>query len=116
MQSRAFRIFLLAVIGVWYAAVLPGHQRGVVQMPGAAGDACCQRGHGDHPDDPASAPVKSPRTCAVCFYMSALLQAAPPDLCITSLGLTDCQPEPVGPAIVAAHPPATYLGRAPPLA
>jgi len=116
MHSRAFRIFLLAVVGVWYAAVLPGHQRGVVQLPGAASDACCERGHGGHPDDPASAPAKSPRTCAVCFYMGALLQAAPPDLGIAPLGLTDRQPDPVAPALITVHPPATYLGRAPPLA
>ena len=115
MHSRAFRIFLLAIVGVWYAAVLPGHQRGVVQLPGASGDPCCERGEAGH-DDPASPPTKSPRTCAVCFYMGALLQAAPPDLGIAPLGLTDRRPDSSAPALVTVNTPATYLGRAPPLA
>jgi hypothetical protein len=113
MHSRAFRILLLALIAVWYGAVLPGHQRGVVQLPGAAGDACCERDHGnDH--DPA--PAGSPKTCAVCFYMAALLQAAPPDLGIAPLGLTDGAPAPVAPVPATVETLPTYLGRAPPLA
>jgi hypothetical protein len=116
MHSRAFRILLLAVVAVWYAAVLPGHQRGVVQLPGAPSDACCQGSRSDHPGDPAEAPAGSPRTCAVCFYMGALLQAAPPDLGIAPLGLTDRHLDPVPPAPITVPQLPTYLGRAPPLA
>ena len=116
MHSRAFRIFLLAMIAVWYAAVLPGHQRGVVQLPGASTDACCKGSHSDHRGDPAGAPDGSPRTCAVCFYMGALLQAAPPDLGIAPLALSDCRFDPVAPAPVTVPHLPTYLGRAPPIA
>jgi hypothetical protein len=116
MHSRAFRIFLLAFIAVWYAAVLPGHQRGIVQLPGASNDPCCQGGDSNHPGDPAKAPAGSPRTCAVCFYMGALLQAAPLDLGIAPLGLSDRRLDPVAPAPVTVQHLPTYLGRAPPLA
>ena len=116
MHSRAFRIFLLAVVGVWYAAVLPGHQRGVVQLPGATRDACCDRGHHGDADQREQAPAGSPRTCAVCFYLGALLQAAPPDLGIAPLGLTARRPAPAAPVPVTVRPLPTYLGRAPPLA
>jgi hypothetical protein len=116
MHSRAFRILLLAIVAVWYGAVLPGHQRGIVQLPGASTDACCQGNHSDHPGDPAEAPAGSPRTCAVCFYMGALLQAAPPVLDIAPLGLTDRQLDPIAPAPVTVPHLPTYLGRAPPRA
>jgi hypothetical protein len=112
MHSRAFRILLLALIAVWYGAVLPGHQRGVVQLPGGGGggDACCEH------DGSAPEPAQSPRTCAVCFYMAALDVAAPPDLGIAPLGATDAQPDAVVSTPLDVRLIATYHGRAPPLA
>ena len=114
MHSRAFRILLLALVAVWYGAVLPGHQRGVVQMPGAGADPCCERDAQHESKDSSKAPA--PRSCAVCFHMAALEQAAPPDLGIAPLGPTQRQPAAVPPAPVTVHVHATYLGRAPPLA
>ena len=113
MHSRAFRIFLLALVALWYGAVLPGHQRGVVQMPGAEADPCCER---DGHDSKDSSKAPAPRSCAVCFYMAALEQAAPPDLGIAPLGPAERQPATVAPARVTVCVRATYPGRAPPLA
>jgi hypothetical protein len=116
MHSRAFRIFLLALVGVWYAAVLPGHTRGVVQLPGAAAaDSCCTPGKPQRPGDNGPSPTRSPLTCAVCAYMGALSDAPPPDLGIAPLGPTDEELAPSVQAVISfvVHP--TYLGRAPPL-
>ena len=116
MTSRAFRILLLALVAAWYGAVLPGHQRGVVQMPGAgSGDPCCEQSKRHDADDPRESP-NSPRSCAVCFYMAALSQAAPPDLGIAPLGLRERERAPSSPAPVAVAVLPTYLGRAPPRA
>ena len=116
MHSRAFRIFLLALLAVWYGAVLPGHQRGVVQLPGASSDPCCDQTKSHHSSKDTPASPGSPRTCAVCYYMAALLQAAPPDLGIAPLGLTDRQHAALTPAPIVVEVIPTYLGRAPPLA
>lgn len=114
MHSRAFRIFLLVLVGVWYAAVLPGHQRGVVQLGGAKDDACCApRPH--RPGEPVR-PANAPANCAVCAYMAALQDAPPPQLGIAPLGRTDEQLAQHTPQLVSLRLIPAYLGRAPPLA
>ena len=43
MFGRPFRILLLAFQAVWLGAIVPGHTRGVVTLPGSepAGGGCC---------------------------------------------------------------------------
>jgi hypothetical protein len=118
MHSRVFRIFLLVLVSVWYGAVLPGHTRGVVQLPGVdrAAESCCAPGKAHRPGEPVNAPTKSPLTCAVCAYMGALLNAAPPELGIAPLGPTDERLAQHAPTPIRVRLVTTYLGRAPPLA
>ena len=116
MHSRAFRILLLLLVGVWYAAVLPGHQRGVVQLAGARADGCCEHPKPHRPGEPARAPNNSPLNCAVCAYMGALQDAPPPELGIAPLGRTDEQLADRPPEFVSLRLIPAYLGRAPPLA
>ncbi|MGB7161508.1 MAG: hypothetical protein WBD40_25840, partial [Tepidisphaeraceae bacterium] len=82
MRHRVPRILLLLLVTVWYAALLPGHQRGVIQLPGAnpagAHDGCCEENKPQRPGDPV--PARSPANCAVCKYMGALTIAPPPEL------------------------------------
>jgi hypothetical protein len=69
MRGRPLRISLLFVQVVWLNAVLPGHTRGQIVMPGgeAAAVRTCHRT--DRPcssKDPAT-PERKAR-CAVCFF------------------------------------------------
>ena len=112
MSGKGSRIFLLALLAVWYGAVLPGHTRGVVQLPGSARAAeggCC-----DH--EPSDAPAKPASNCAVCHYMAAL--SAPPPL---EHGIALLKPADVLRDEIVVQPSSPqiilpYHGRAPPAA
>jgi hypothetical protein len=76
--SLAFAIFQT----VWLNVVIPGHQRGVVQLPGAASACpccCCADAHGGNSDS-KSLPAK-PGQCALCFFAAHL--STPPVLNIS---------------------------------
>jgi len=116
MRHRALRIFLLLLATVWYGAILPGHERGIVQLPGAqTHDGCCV---GDKPVGRAGepVPVRSPSNCAVCKFMGTLSAAPPPDLGIAPLGPTEVAPALTPTTLVSLRVIPTYLGRAPPAA
>ena len=83
-RSRAFRLAVIAFVAVWFGAIVPGHTRGVVKLPGASaceasanvgrsGPPCCAggaaRGKGKSPVNTGP--------CAVCFFAAALIFAPP---------------------------------------
>ena len=119
MSGKRPRIFLLLLLTAWYAAVLPGHTRGVVQLPGTTACAasstatkCCPSKRSQKPE----APAKPASNCAVCHYMAAL--SAPPPF---EHGLAPLRPADVLPELVVVQPIAAqiilpYHGRAPPAA
>jgi hypothetical protein len=63
-------MFLLGVMSVWLGAVVPGHPRGMIPLPGAAVSsgraACCAT------KDNAGHHRTPPRSCAVCQWMATL--------------------------------------------
>lgn len=72
MRGRPLRISILFVQVVWLNAVLPGHTRGQVVLPGGGGEtsivarACNNPDRPCHSKDPSS-PERKAR-CAVCFF------------------------------------------------
>ena len=70
MRGRPLRISILFVQVVWLNAVLPGHTRGQVVMPGgesaAVARTCQNPARPCHSKDPSS-PERKAR-CAVCFF------------------------------------------------
>jgi|SRR5687768_1870749 len=116
MSGKGSRIFLLLLLTAWYAAVLPGHTRGVVQLPGgmacasSSPEKCCPSKHSKKSD----APAKPASNCAVCHYMAAL--SAPPPF---EHGLAPLKPADVLAVAVVIQPTSAqiilpYHGRAPP--
>jgi len=118
---------------VWLNAVLPGHTRGVVTLPGTGGDAraagagaaaaagethaCCS-GAAKTTGKNNGTPARKPPTgsCAICFFAAHMATPPPAIDPPAPLGLRE---------ILPAHAPATarsfaypfaYLGRGPPLA
>lgn len=92
MFSRGFRIFVLLFVVAWFGAIVPGHTRGVVQLPGArscetsvAGDTsestCCST----KPSKEKSAPKAG--SCAICYFATTLMVAPPVTFEWAMLGL-----------------------------
>ena len=114
------RIFLLLFEALWLNVVVPGHQRGVVPLPGercvacaSPKDTCCPDA-GERREPARSKPVDRAAHCAICYFAARL---SPPPV----IDFTPPRPQLVGLAQVpppAARPTIpflpTYDGRAPP--
>src|SRR5215203_3393706 len=90
MNSRSLRILLLLFVAVWFGAIVPGHTRGQISLPGTtapsadgkgAHGSCCSSS-GSKKD---SAPAK--KCCAVCFFAAALMHTPPVSFNFADLGL-----------------------------
>lgn len=116
------RILVLLYVGVWFGAIVPGHTRGIVKMPGTGsnGDAlasvssnagCCAT-HAPPSDDEKKSPVKP--ACAVCYFAAALMIAPAPTFDFAQLGLVGSLAPPVINRIGCQPTHQPYHGRAPP--
>src|SRR5688500_19086950 len=113
MSSKGPRIFLLVLLAVWYGAVLPGHTRGVVQLPGTSREpsaGCCDDKQSRNPD----APAKRSTNCAVCHYMASLSTPPPLDPGIALLKPADVLRDLIVVRPTSAQIILPYHGRAPP--
>ena len=89
MRSRAFRIFLLALVTVWFGVVVPLHPRGAIKLGGSAcaganSKSCC---HNDRPTKSDSKP--NPAECAICHFLAALDLPPALGMDVPALGLVD---------------------------
>jgi len=66
---RTFRFIFAAFLAVWFGAIVPGHRRGIVQLPEAHCEACANCPH----DSKSPAPAGH---CAICYF--ALTLSNPP--------------------------------------
>lgn len=109
MRFRWFHLALILFETFFLNVVIPGHQRGIVQLPGANTQSasscpfcCCESTAQNHPNKSHSNdPPKHPETCAICAFAAHL--TIPP--------VFDCTPEALKllcPVINdVAHSPAT---------
>ena len=118
MRSRGLRILFLVYVSVWFGAIVPGHTRGIVTMPGGGGDTaasvssdsgCCAT---HVPSDENKPPAKP--ACAVCYFAAALMVAPPPTFDFAQLGLVGSLAPPVIDRLVFQPTHRPYHGRAPP--
>jgi hypothetical protein len=87
MRSRAFRVAMIVFQAVWLNAILPGHTRGVVTLPGGrddcaacatvvstATDRCCLTGNRHDRPTHGKAPISPGRAgrCAICHFAARL--------------------------------------------
>lgn len=88
LRSPSLRIVVLLFQTAWLNAVVPGHRRGIVSLPGDDSPTCHSEGSGCCPEmaDEAPARSKSPPSkdpvshCAICHFAAALFAAPPVDL------------------------------------
>lgn len=108
------RVLLIAFFAIWFTAVLPGHERGVVRTAGEDGsqvfaaESCCPSD-----DQPTRDPV---RTCALCQLL-ATLDAPPALLDVTPIVERIAYARPLAPhRPVGRFVVSTTRQRAPPIA
>ena len=81
MRVSLTRISVLAFAAFWFGVYLPGHERGVIQLPGradnchasgsaASGKSCCPSAKESTKPGAPDAPKRG--NCAVCFHMTML--------------------------------------------
>jgi hypothetical protein len=78
-MGRRWLVFAFAVFQtIWLNVIVPGHQRGIVQLPGSHSscpDCCCNCRNGpaesNHPKN-GNAPAPKPAGCAICFFAAHL--------------------------------------------
>jgi hypothetical protein len=120
MSQRTWTFFFTGLLAVWFAVVIPAHERGEVALPGTqgsgGGDSCCPVKPADdgppcHDDGSDRDPV---RRCALCQFVGTLDVAAPLiiDLPPAQLVALHNEYRPVDPA--AACPFGPHQSRAPP--
>ena len=115
MRSLRWSFILFQLL--WLNAVLPGHTRGAVTMPGStpaaagAGDSCCSTSHDAKKQSPT--PDQQKR-CAVCYFAIGL--HLPPAISFDQLqlGLISTLPIPPPAAFDSARTILPFHGRAPP--
>jgi hypothetical protein len=110
---------------VWLNAVLPGHTRGVVTLPGTGGDArvsvethaCCATS-AKTTEKKNDAPARKPASgsCAICFFAAHMATPPPAIDPPKPLGLHEILPVDAPVTARSFDYPFAYLGRGPPFA
>lgn len=120
MHSRAFRVALLVFEALWLTVIVPGHQRGIVRLPGencpaceaqTAAPDCCQKQPAPVGHKPAGDPAQH---CAICYFAARLCTPPVIDLSPPPLRLVASLPVPAAHARESFPILPTYDGRAPP--
>ena len=129
MYSRGLRILFVLFQLVWLNAVLPGHRRGIVTVPGyepartddsslqaSAQHACCSAAQRES-DDSKSEKRQRDRAahCAVCVFAARLSQAPAIVNEVHAPQFVEFAPPPAAESIVTAEPFHAYFTRGPPL-
>lgn len=141
MHRRALSIFLLLFLSVWFGAIVPGHQRGMIRLvaAGASVDAagvnaagvnaagvasasiddshlppCHRKKAPAKSDSPADAPRQS-GGCVICLLAASIAPAAPP-ISVPSPVYAEPAIEVAAPAVIEIHILLPFTERGPPLA
>ena len=120
MRLHPGRIALIVFQTVWLNVILPGHQRGLIVIPGddlachaslaspSAHHSCCPTKESGAPD-----PDRKSR-CAICFFAAKLTPGVVIDLTPPALQLLRVADVPAAQQRKAIASLPTYDGRAPP--
>ena len=97
IASNPLRIAVLIWFASWLMLVMPGHKRGIVQVPGGDAQEIASACSEPQPSccDPAESPQSPPRPgdpaqhCAICFLKAHLTDAPPATFYTPFLGELD---------------------------
>jgi hypothetical protein len=112
-MRRAFTVILLVVEALFFNVVLPGHARGMIQLPGSDNcPACCAARH----QSQKQSPCDNERTthCAICAFAAGLVVPPPIDFAPPPTALLAILAPPAAQHFEFASLPLPYFGRAPP--
>ena len=120
---RGFRLALVAFQFLWLNIIVPGHQRGIVSLPGTQCEACetpaappARACCAHHPKTPPAVPLDKANHCAICFFAARLSPAIAVDFTHPPLRMIARLDAPLAPLIHSPEFAFTYHGRAPPTA
>jgi hypothetical protein len=118
VRNRAFRIFLLATIAVWFGVVVPLHPRGVIKLGGscagvASGRSCCPPGKTTPQDSQPNKPFDP--QCAVCHFIATMDVPPVMGLDVPAPGLVSVLPLPAPSDAPVIRFAVTRFERGPPL-
>jgi len=116
VRNRWLSLTLVIVEAIWLNVVVPGHQRGCIQLPGVAAiPVCpfCAAAATSH-DSKSSSPTGPAATCAICFFAAHL--SIPPTIDLTPpplrpAGLVDA---PAIHSLISRQAQIPFDGRGPP--
>jgi len=124
MRATWLRILILLFEALWLNAIVPGHQRGMVPLPGescetmgmagpSSARACCE-----HRSDGRSTPIQHgdpAQHCAICYFAARLTVPPPIDFAPRPTALVERVKQTAPVIAVSLAVPATYDGRGPPM-
>lgn len=124
MRWRTPKIAFLLFQALWLNVIVPGHQRGVVALPGescatceqaqASSDDCCPMEAKSKPQK-APAPKGDPALhCAICYFAARVTPPETIDLTPPPLRFAHVAPVPEADICTSVATTLTYEGRAPP--
>jgi hypothetical protein len=120
--GRGFRITLLLFEALWLNVIVPGHQRGIVRLPGDACVNCSQPSE----DPPCCQTKEQPKSndcptrgdpaehCAICHFAAMLMVPPAIEPSPPPHGLLELLPIPEATPFISPSLLMTYDGRAPP--
>ena len=124
MSSRLLRWMVLGFTCLWFGVLLPVHQRGQIQLPGAAprvaGPSCCNhsdasRHRSTHDGKQQPAKPSNPENCAVCHFIAGLDVPPPVTWYVERQGLVESVPAEQHVAVPHRAEILPFHGRAPPV-
>ncbi len=119
---RCFTIALVVFEAFFLNVVIPGHQRGIVQLPGANSAPiatcpfCCADESSGHSGSKPGSPAGPPGTCAICSFAAQLSLPPVVDFSLPPLKLLCPVYDEIAKAPIARIVLVPFDGRAPPLA
>ncbi len=98
-RSIPLRIAILLWFSAWMIVVMPGHTRGIVQMPGSQTSdkssccqpkpSCCPTPNASCEQSPGQRPTDPAKNCAICFLKVRLTDPPPLTIYTPYLGELD---------------------------
>ena len=112
-MRRAFTTILLVLEALFFNVVIPGHARGMIELPGADRcPACCVARHSPQKNSPTDS--QRTQNCAVCAFAAQLIVPPAADFAPPLTGTNEILPPPSAQQFEVAAFPQPYFGRAPP--
>ena len=113
-MRRAFTVILLLIEALFFNVVIPGHARGMIQLPASGNCPVYARRSINAVETKRPATMSASAHCAICAFAAAMFVpppvdfAPPPTRLVATLTVANLQ------TVITPSFPLAYFGRAPP--